>query len=110
VGRLAAETLGRINTDLAFISGSSWDIVRGLTTPTESKVGVKRAAIDSAASCILLVTSSKFGTFGMYDVVPLRQFDRIITDWKLPDGAARGVNDLGVAIERAPQARATHLG
>lgn len=102
VGHLAAETLRRINTDIAFISTSSWDIGRGMTTPSESKVEVKLAAIDSASQCVLIATSSKFGTFGMYDVAPLRRFDRIITDWRLPVGSADGVRDLGVALELAP--------
>lgn len=101
VGRLAAETLRRVNIDLAFISTSSWDIGRGVTTPTESKVDVKLAALESSSESVLLATSSKFGTFGMYDVAPLRRFDRIVTDWLLPEASADGVRDLGVPLELA---------
>jgi DeoR/GlpR family transcriptional regulator of sugar metabolism len=104
VGRLAAETLMRINTDLAFISASSWDLRRGLTTPSESKVAVKTAALESASQAVLVATSSKYGTFGMYDVVPLRRFDRIITDHELPSAAAAGIRDLGIAIDLARHA------
>ncbi|MFF5991173.1 DeoR/GlpR family DNA-binding transcription regulator [Prauserella flavalba] len=98
VGRLAAETLRRVNTDLAFISTSSWDIMRGVTTPSEPKVEVKLAAIEAASTVVLLATSSKFGTFGMYDIVPLRRFDRIITDDHLPEAAAEGIADLGTDL------------
>jgi DeoR/GlpR family transcriptional regulator of sugar metabolism len=92
VGWLAAETLRRLNIDIAFISTSSWDIGRGVTTPSELKV--------------VVATSSKFGTFGMYRVLPLRRFDRIVTDSHLPDAAADGIRDLGVGLTMAP---ATHV-
>lgn len=106
VGRLAAETLRRVNIDLAFISASSWDIGRGVTTPTEQKVDVKLAALESSSESVLLATSSKFGTFGMYDIAPLRRFDRIVTDWRLADASADGVRDLGVALDIAPDSAA----
>ncbi|GAA1314552.1 DeoR/GlpR family DNA-binding transcription regulator [Pseudonocardia xinjiangensis] len=101
VGRLAAQTLRQLNTDLAFISTSSWDLSRGVTTPTEAKVEVKLAALDGASESVLLATSTKFGTFGMYDVVPLRRFDRIVTDDRLQAAAADGIRDLGVELDLA---------
>lgn len=100
-GRLAAETLRRLNTDVAFISASSWDIGHGLTTPSEPKVDVKVAALESASEAVLLATSSKFGTFGMYRVAPLRRFDQIVTDARLPEAAAQGIEDLGVKVTLA---------
>lgn len=101
-GRLAADTLRRLNTDVAFISTSSWDIGRGLTTPSEPKVDVKVAALESASEAVLLATSSKFGTFGMFRVAPLRRFDQIVTDSRLPEAAANGIRDLGVKLTLAP--------
>jgi DeoR/GlpR family transcriptional regulator of sugar metabolism len=101
VGRLAARTLRQLNTDLAFISTSSWDLSRGVTTPAEAKVEVKLAALEGASESVLLATSTKFGTFGMYDVVPLRRFDRIITDDGLQAAAADGIRDLGVELDLA---------
>lgn len=102
VGRLAAQTLRRLNTDLAFISTSSWDLGHGITTPSEAKVDVKIAAVERASESVLLATSSKYGSFGMYDVMPLARLDRIITDAGLPDGVATGISDLGVRLDRAP--------
>jgi DeoR/GlpR family transcriptional regulator of sugar metabolism len=101
VGSLTGEILRRINTDIAFISASSWDLRRGVTTPTESKVPVKAAAVESASAAVLMATSTKFGTFGMYDVFPLERFDRIITDTRLPRAAADGIRDLGVVLDLA---------
>jgi len=101
IGPLAAETLSRINTDIAFMSASSWDIKRGVTTPSEGKVAVKQAAVSSASSTVLMATSSKFGTFGTYSVVHLAQLDHVITDDHLPEGAASGIRDLGVDLRIA---------
>ncbi len=105
VGPIAASALGRLNIDIAFISTSSWDIARGVTTPSELKVDVKVAAVRSAAESVLVATSSKFGTFGMYRVLALREFDQIVTDSHLPDAAADGVRDLGVGLTMAQAAR-----
>jgi DeoR/GlpR family transcriptional regulator of sugar metabolism len=99
VGRLAAEAIGRLNFDVAFISASSWDLQRGITTPSDAKVDVKLAAIRVASTAVLLAASSKFGTFGTYDVAPLSRFDRIITDSGLAEGAAQGIRDLGVTLD-----------
>ena len=102
VGRLAAETLSRINFDIAFLSASSWDFGRGLTTPSEAKVAVKQAALTSTSESVLMATSSKYGRFGMYDIAPLGRFDRIITDSGLPDAAAAAIRDLGVTLDLSP--------
>lgn len=102
VGRLAAETIRRLNSDVAFISASSWDLQRGVTTPSEPKVGVKIAAIDTAATAVLVATSSKFGTYGLYDIAPLTRFDHIVTDSHLPLAAAQGIRDAGVDLQLAP--------
>jgi DeoR/GlpR family transcriptional regulator of sugar metabolism len=45
----------------------------------------------------------------MYDIAPLRRFDRIITDNGLPSGAAAGIRDLGVTIDLARPAQADVL-
>ncbi|MDR1078914.1 MAG: DeoR/GlpR family DNA-binding transcription regulator [Propionibacteriaceae bacterium] len=110
VGRLAAQTLRAINTDIAFLSTNAWDLQRGVTTPSEPKVDLKQAAIAGASTAVLLTTSSKFGTFGMYDVAPLTAFDRIITDDGLPAAAAQGVRDLGVSLELAAVAATGSTG
>ena len=105
VGRLAAETLHRLNTDLAFMSTNSWDLSRGVTTPSESKVEVKLAALAGASQSVLMVASTKYGTFGMYDVAPLSRYDRIITDDGLPSSAASGIRNLGVVLDVAKTRR-----
>ncbi|MFD5628763.1 DeoR/GlpR family DNA-binding transcription regulator [Streptomyces sp. NPDC127072] len=101
VGRLAAATLRQLALDIAFISTSSWDLLRGVTTPSEPKVEVKQAAMESAGSSVLVAGSSKFGTFGKYRVAPLTAFNAVITDSALADAAAEGVRAGGAELHMA---------
>lgn len=98
VGPLAAATLRQLASDVAFVSSSSWDLQRGLTTPSAPKVEVKRAAMETASRKILVTTSSKYGTFGTYRIAGLAQFDQIITDDALADAAAHRLQDAGIDI------------
>jgi DeoR/GlpR family transcriptional regulator of sugar metabolism len=104
VGPLAASTLRQVALDVAFISASSWDLRRGVTTPSAPKVEVKTAAMQAASRSVLAVSSFKFGTFGLYKVASLDRFDHIITDDGLADAAAQGIRQSGVELELAPVA------
>jgi DeoR/GlpR family transcriptional regulator of sugar metabolism len=112
VGPLAAATLRQLVLDIAFLSTSSWDLARGVTTPSSAKVEVKRAAMAVASQKVLVATSAKFGTYGTYRVAALSEFDRIVTDDGLSDAAAQGLRETGlnlsVAAHSAPQPSATH--
>jgi DeoR/GlpR family transcriptional regulator of sugar metabolism len=98
VGGLAAATLRQLATDVAFMSTSSWDLQRGTTTPSALKIEVKQAAMQSASRTVLLTTSTKYGTFGMYKIAGLEQFDTIISDDRLAHGAADSIRALGVEL------------
>ncbi|WP_110949493.1 DeoR/GlpR family DNA-binding transcription regulator [Pseudomonas bohemica] len=98
VGGLAAATLRQLATDVAFMSTSSWDLQRGTTTPSALKVEVKQAAMQAASRSVLLTTSSKYGTFGMYKVAALEQFDTIISDDGLAGAAQDSIQALGVDV------------
>ncbi|MEK8174178.1 DeoR/GlpR family DNA-binding transcription regulator [Streptomyces sp. M19] len=98
VGRLAATTVRQLALDIAFISTSSWDLLRGVTTPSDSKVEVKQAAMESAGTSVLVAGSSKFGTFGKYRVAPLTAFDTVISDTALAEAAAEGVRASGTEL------------
>jgi DeoR/GlpR family transcriptional regulator of sugar metabolism len=101
-GPLAAATASRLNTDIAFISTSSWDITHGVTTPSQPKVGLKSAAIERTSLAVLMASSSKFGSFGVYTIRPLTAFDRVITDAGLSSNAASGLRDLGIPLQIVP--------
>ncbi|WP_413760509.1 DeoR/GlpR family DNA-binding transcription regulator [Streptomyces sp. MMBL 11-3] len=98
VGRLAATVLRQLALDVAFISTSSWDLLRGVTTPSELKVEVKQAAMECTGTSVLVAGSSKYGTFGKYRVAPLGAFDTVVTDSALAGAAAEGVRACGTEL------------
>ena len=102
VGPLAAATASQLNTDVAFISTSSWDITHGITTPSQPKVELKTVAIDRTSFAVLMASSSKFGSFGVYTIRALSAFDRVITDSGLSANAANGMRDLGIPLQIVP--------
>lgn len=104
VGSLAAMLLSHIALDIAFISASSWDLKRGVTTPSAPKVDVKRAAMAAASETVLLATSSKYGTFGLYKIAGLEQFDHVVSDQGLAEAAGAGIREAGLDLTLAPVA------
>lgn len=101
VGRLAATMIRHLNVDVAFISASAWDLHRGVTMRSESKVEVKEAAMEVSTRSVLLAGSAKYGTFGLHRVAQLREFDEIVSDSDVPAAAAEGIRDLGVDLTLA---------
>jgi len=101
VGRLAAAMLRELVVDISFISTSSWDLKRGVTTPAESKVDVKQAALANSSTSVLVAASSKYGTFGKYKALDIADFDVIISDSSLSDDAVTGMSALGVTVKRS---------
>ncbi|CAM2139355.1 MULTISPECIES: DeoR/GlpR family DNA-binding transcription regulator [Paraburkholderia] len=101
VGELAAATLRQLAVDVAFISASSWDLRRGVTTPSPPKIDVKRAAMEVAEQTVLLATSAKYGTFSTYKIAGLERFDHIVSDSALPEAAASGIHAAGLSLKLA---------
>lgn len=97
-GRMATLSLAALSLDIAFISTSSWDPRHGITTPMESKIDVKRAAMKSATESVLLADAAKFGQFAKYRVARLDEFSTIITDGALPVAEADTVRELGPRV------------
>ena len=98
VGGLAVATLRQVVTDIAFVSTSSWDLHRGITTPSALKVEVKQVAMQSASQVVLVASSSKYGTFSMYRITGLEPFDIIISDDALAPAAADGIRKRGIEL------------
>ncbi|MTD26877.1 DNA-binding transcriptional repressor YgbI [Erwinia sorbitola] len=86
VGDAAATALRGLSVDIAFISASCWG-VRGIFTPDEEKIAVKRAVSEVSRKRVLLADSSKYNKIATFLALPLTQFDSIITDPHLPAAA-----------------------
>lgn len=97
VGELAAEFLRRLSIDIAFISTSSWNL-KGLTTPDENKIPVKKAIIQASRKNILVSDSTKYGKVATFLLYPLTSFDCIICDKDLLINAQEGINEMNVEL------------
>jgi DeoR/GlpR family transcriptional regulator of sugar metabolism len=97
VGEGAALALRNLMIDIAFVSASSWSL-RGLSTPNEDKVSVKRAIIEASSKRILLSDASKYGRIATWIATPITVFDSIITDNGLPVAARDALGKMGVTV------------
>ena len=97
VGELAAQFLRNISIDLAFVSTSSWSL-KGLTTPDESKLAVKRAILASSRHKTLVSDSSKYGKLATFWICELTAFDSLITDDQLPDNIQKAIKAMDIEL------------
>jgi len=97
VGESAAQALRHLSIDIAFISASCWGL-RGLYTPNEDKVVVKRTITEVSSKKILLSDISKYGKIATYLAVPLSVFDVVITDDDLPAAAHVELDKRGIEL------------
>ncbi|WP_273383346.1 DeoR/GlpR family DNA-binding transcription regulator [Actinobacillus porcinus] len=97
IGELAAQFLRQVAVDIAFISTSSWNL-KGLTTPDEQKIPVKKAIIQSSQKNILVTDSSKYGKVATFLLYPLNTLDMIICDQGLPENAKEAITDMNIEL------------
>jgi DeoR/GlpR family transcriptional regulator of sugar metabolism len=98
VGPLAASTVRQLAVDVAFVSATSWDLQRGVTTPDPEKVVVKEAALTAATKAVLLSASSKYASYSMYRVAPLDRFAAVVTDDGLDPSDAEALRAAGIDL------------
>ena len=88
-----------LNIDIAFISTSSWSL-KGLSTPNENKVLVKKAIIKAAQTNYLVSDSTKYGQIASFHALNIEQLDGIITDSNLSDVVTQELMDKGLSVIR----------
>ncbi len=73
--------------------------MRGISTPAEDKVTVKRAiASASTRQRVLVCDATKYGQVATWLALPLSEFDQIITDDGLPESASRALAKLDLSL------------
>lgn len=97
VGELAGQFLRQLSIDIAFMSTSSWTL-KGLTTPDERKLPVKKALLESSTKRILVTDSSKYGKVATFHICPLSRLDGIICDQNLVESAQTAIRELGIDL------------
>jgi DeoR/GlpR family transcriptional regulator of sugar metabolism len=101
IGGKVAEFLAGMNIDIAFISSSSWSL-KGLSTPNENKVLVKKAIVKSAQTNYLISDSTKYGRVASFHALDMESLDGVITDTNLPSSVIEELNDKGIEVINAP--------
>ncbi|UIP30253.1 DeoR/GlpR family DNA-binding transcription regulator [Photobacterium sp. TLY01] len=99
VGDKAVSLLREMNVDMAFISSSSWN-QRGISTPSEDKVTVKRAIVAAAKTNYLVTDASKYGKVATFHALDISSFDKVITDQALSDSSLHDFAEKGIEIDR----------
>lgn len=97
VGDAAAQALSRLHIDQAFISASSWSL-RGISTPMENKVAVKRAIVSASRQRILVCDITKYGKVATWLALPLHDFDTVITNHGLPESACKTLAKANISL------------
>ncbi|MET8948977.1 DeoR/GlpR family DNA-binding transcription regulator [Streptomyces sp. NPDC004542] len=97
-GPLAARAVGAVNIDLGFLSTGSWDLARGVTSPSTDKVLLKQTVMRAASSVALLADSTKWGIVERFNVTPLGELDTVVTDDGLPPGVVDRVTEEGPTV------------
>jgi DeoR family fructose operon transcriptional repressor len=96
-GRWAAEFLGGLNMETAFVSAGGVTLENGLTTTRRALADTLNAASASSAKTIGLIDSSKFGLSALLAIARPEELDALVVDDGLPREtidayAAAGVN------------------
>lgn len=98
-GISAANFVRALNIDIAFISSSSWDIERGISTPYEDKAILKQSVIEVSKKKVLVADSSKYGKYGLYLISALSEMNVIITDSYLSSETQECVRNQNIELK-----------
>jgi DeoR/GlpR family transcriptional regulator of sugar metabolism len=95
------EFLRRIKLDMAFVSGSGFDLEHGLTTSRRPLADTLAAVRASADRVIALVDASKLGRASMISIAPARELDAVVVDAGAAADDVAALTAAGVKLEVA---------
>lgn len=104
VGPVAVRSLTDLRVDVAFLGVHGLDLEAGLTTPNLLEAETDRALIAAAGRTVVLADRSKWGTVGLSQIAPLSAVDVLVCDDRLPDDAARALQDVVGSLVLVPVA------
>lgn len=84
VGSIAEDIISSLVYDKVFMGANAVSIENGTMTPNLYEASIKRKMVQFAQHAFLLCDSSKIGCASMAKICPLKSFDAIITDAKVP--------------------------
>src|SRR5829696_5561931 len=95
------EFLRRIKLDVAFVSGSGFDLEHGLTTGRRPLADTIAAVRESADRVVALVDGSKLGRSAMVSMLPAAQLDAVLIDDGADADTVAAYRAAGVNVEIA---------
>jgi DeoR family fructose operon transcriptional repressor len=101
-GRWAAEFLGDLNMETAFVSAGGVTLENGLTTTRRALADTLKAASASSAKTVGLIDSSKFGLSALLSIARPEELDALVVDDALPRKTIRAYEAAGVNLILAP--------
>lgn len=97
IGESTARGVESYLIDIAFVSATSWG-KKGVSTPSEDRVPIKKILPEVSKRLILVADSSKYGTVATYLALPMGAFDTVITDKPLPTDVAMMFNNRDITL------------
>ncbi len=98
LGSKVVDFLDTVHVDIAFIGCTSWDLRRGLTTPTEERAAMKNKMIERADISILVADSEKYSCYSFHKICELKAMDLIITDDRLSQKNREQLKEAGIDL------------
>ena len=98
VGASAADALGRLRVDIAYLGANGMSAQHGFSTPDLDEAMVKRAMVSIARRVVALVDSSKIGTESLHSFARLSDVDVLITDDGITDAVRAEFTEQGVEV------------
>jgi DeoR family fructose operon transcriptional repressor len=98
VGDWAADALGEVGVDVAFLGTNGLTARRGLTTPDQDEARVKRAMVAAARRAVVLCDHSKIGAAHFARFARLKEIDTVVTDTGLDEETAAEIEAAGPTV------------
>lgn len=104
IGSFCHILLDSIVPDICFSTCSAFDVMHGVTSPTQEKALLKHKLSTLGKLNVLVTDSSKFNFVGTHKIAPLSSYDILITDEEIPKSAINTLeNSVTLEIVNLPK-------
>lgn len=94
IGAATVDQARRLSATKAFIATNAFSIERGFSTHSIELTAYKRTMIERSRQTIVLMDSSKFGTFAASTFAALDDIDTLVTDSGIPDATRARIEGI----------------
>ncbi|MFU0966844.1 DNA-binding transcriptional regulator YciT [Kluyvera ascorbata] len=98
VGPLTRQYIQQVHFSKAFIGIDGWQPETGFTGRDMMRADIVNAVLEKGSEAIVLTDSSKFGAIHPYQLGPMNQFNRVITDDNLSTEKQLQLEQSGLTV------------